>query len=255
MSTLALSVLSLVACLPLFQLATAHTILHRQCWHEHPLQTFEVQSSLDGLQELISIRGAITSTKANTDYAPWTHAPTCTPFITGLSSKLCVYSNASFANGRGISIVTTPSLAAQFAALPAFKVHPADQTNTFSETWTTSAIPGKGMGMLASQSLVPKTRVLAYTPVLLAYLESELDTMEREALWRVAIEQLPEQARSQFLDLAVVFGDPRVKVQDVVKANTFQVVVGGGNHLAVWPETSRLNHECAPKWVLLFYQS
>ena len=101
--------------------------------------------------------------------------------------------------------------------------------------------------MIASGHLTPKTRVLAYTPVFLAYLESELGTMEREALWRVAIEQLPERAKGQFLDLAVVFGDPRVKIQDVVKANTFQVVVGDGNHLAVWPETSRLNHECAPK--------
>jgi ribosomal RNA assembly protein len=122
-----------------------------------------------------------------------------------------------------------------------------DHINTFSETWVTSAIPGKGMGMLASRPLTPKMRVLAYTPVFLAYLESDLGTMEREALWHVAIEQLPEQAKRQFLELAVVFGDPRVKVQDVVKANTFQVVVGGGNHLAVWPETSRLNHECAPK--------
>jgi ribosomal RNA assembly protein len=158
-----------------------------------------------------------------------------------------VYTNASFANGRGISIVTTPSLATQFAALPAFHVRQSDHINTFSDTWFTSSIPGKGMGMLASVPLVPKTRVLAYTPVFLAYLESELDTMEREALWRVAIEQLPEKTRHMFLDLAVVFGDHRVKAQDVVKANTFQVVVGGGNHLVVWPETSRLNHECAPK--------
>jgi ribosomal RNA assembly protein len=158
-----------------------------------------------------------------------------------------VYTDTSFANGRGISIVTTPSLATKFAALPAFQASPPEHVNTFSDTWFTSSIPGKGMGMLASVPLDPKTRVLAYTPVFIAYLEADLETMEREALWRVAVEQLPEQARHQFLDLAVVFGDPRFKVQDIVKANTFQVVVGDGNHLVVWPETSRLNHECAPK--------
>ena len=37
-----------------------------------------------------------------------------------------------------------------------------------------------------------------------------------------------------------------MRVQDIVKANTFQILLGGANHLAVWPETSRLNHACAP---------
>lgn len=101
--------------------------------------------------------------------------------------------------------------------------------------------------MLASRPLEFGDRVTAYTPAFLAYLESELSTPDREAFWRVAIEQLPEVLKSEFLSLATVYGDERIRVQDVVKANTFQVVLEGLNHLAVWPETSRLNHECAPK--------
>lgn len=68
-----------------------------------------------------------------------------------------------------------------------------------------------------------------------------------------------------YLDLATVYGLPQVKYQDVVKAspqqllvlaialltyvlqaNTFQLEIDGHNHLAVFPETSRLNHACAP---------
>ena len=101
--------------------------------------------------------------------------------------------------------------------------------------------------MLAERPLEFAERVTAHTPAFLAYLESSLSTLDREALWRMAIEQLPEGLKKEFLGLATVYGDERVRVQDIVKANTFQVVVGGVNHLAVWPETSRLNHACAPK--------
>ena len=81
----------------------------------------------------------------------------------------------------------------------------------------------------------------------LAYLESDLTTAEREKFFKIAVSQLPKATREMYLGLATVYGLPQVKYQDVVKANTFQVVLEGVNHLAVWPETSRLNHECAPK--------
>lgn len=101
--------------------------------------------------------------------------------------------------------------------------------------------------MLATHPLHFPDTITSYTPAFLAYLESALSTLERERWWRIAISQLPERTRTEFLGLATVFGDERVRVQDIVKANTFQVEVGGGNHLAVFPETSRLNHACAPK--------
>ena len=89
----------------------------------------------------------------------------------------------------------------------------------------------------------------AYTPALLAHHESDLSTMEREKFFRIAVYQLPDATRDMYLKLATVYGDPRVRVQDIVKANTFQLQLGGQNHLAVFPETSRLNHACAPKYV------
>jgi len=106
--------------------------------------------------------------------------------------------------------------------------------------------------MLATRPLDFGDRVTSYTPAFIAYLESELSTLDREQLWRIAIEQLPGELKEKFLGLATVYGDERVRVQDVVKANTFQLMVGGANHLAVWPETSRLNHACAPKYVVPF---
>lgn len=227
------------------------------CWSKSPLYTAELQTSLDGLKEYASCVEELGSrdAKAHVEketrgYAPWTHAPVCTRTLQSINDTLCVYTDASFADNRGISIFTTRKLAQEFASLPAFRDPLAlkpEAINEDTHAYHTTSIAEKGIGMLASRPLKFGDRVTAYTPAFVAYLESELSTLDREALWRTAIEQLPVHLKDKFLNLATVYGDPRVKVQDVVKANTFQVMIGGVNHLAVWPETSRLNHACAPK--------
>ncbi|KAF2869649.1 hypothetical protein BDV95DRAFT_448922, partial [Massariosphaeria phaeospora] len=179
--------------------------------------------------------------------SPWTHAPICTDVLQSLGSKLCVYTNTSFSNGRGISIFTTPTVAAEFASLPAFQDPAAlANVNIFSGNWYTQELPGKGMGVLASQHLNFGDRVTAYTPALLAHPAEELSTMDREKYFRIAVDQLPAATRDSYLQLSTIFGIPEVRVQDIVKANTFQLELGGQNHLAVFPETSRLNHACSP---------
>jgi len=233
---------------------------HQQCWQQSPLYTLSLQTSLDGSQDYASCYSSshLPNTQNNSQdspYAPWSHQPLCTPHLPSLNSTLCIYTDSTFRQGRGISIVTTPSLAQQFASLPAF-LDPSALTskdiNTPSTVYTTTPLPGKGIGMLATRPLDFGDRVTSYTPAFIAYLESELSTLDREQLWRIAIEQLPGELKEKFLGLATVYGDERVRVQDVVKANTFQLMVGGANHLAVWPETSRLNHACAPKYVVPF---
>ncbi|KAJ4318803.1 hypothetical protein N0V94_004227 [Neodidymelliopsis sp. IMI 364377] len=116
----------------------------------------------------------------------------------------------------------------------------------YAGSWFTSNIPYKGIGTLALHDIEPRTKILQYTPALLAYLESDLSTLDREALWRIAINQLPEETKAAFLELTYIYGDERVRVQDITKANTFQLSVRGHNHLAIFPESSRLNHDCAP---------
>jgi hypothetical protein len=229
----------------------AHVILKDQCWHEQTLHTSDLYcSSTDQTNYAIAIQRPIQTQEEA--YAPWSHAPVCTDVLDSINDRLCVYTSTSFSNGRGISVFTTPHLAAQFASLPAFTDSTAlnkHDVNVFTHTWRATSIPGKGTGMLATKPLKFKDRVTSYTPAFLAYLESELSTLEREEWWRIAIEQLPRKIRDNFLSLAYVFGDNRVRVQDIVKANTFQVEVLGVNHLAVFPETSRLNHACNPKYV------
>ncbi|KAF1941812.1 SET domain-containing protein [Clathrospora elynae] len=236
-----------------FTLVTSTEILDRQCWHEYPFRTIELRSSLDGTQDYATSIQIFAShdVKDNKEkeHTPWTHPPICTEKLPSINDKLCIYTSTTFSSGRGISLFTTPALAAQFAALPAFQDPSAlssQSVNTQKNTYSISPIPGKGLGMLASKPLRFGDRVMAHTPAFIAYLESELSTAEREAWWRQAVEALPEEIKEKFLGLSFVYGDERVRVQDIVKANTFAVEIGGVSHLAVFPETSRVNHACGP---------
>lgn len=235
--------------------------LYQQCWHEYPFTTVNVHSSSlsrdDGVLEYVEQFGHVntihphaSNSAPKPDYGPWTYPPICTDVLQSVGSKLCVYTNISFSHGRGISIFTTPRIAEEFAALPPFQDPKAlEGINVDSGNWYTEDIPGKGMGMLAKKQLGFKDRVTSYTPALLAYLEDELPTMEREKFFRIAVSQLPDATREMYLQLATVYGYPQIRYQDVVKANTFQLEVSGHNHLSVFPETSRLNHACSPKYV------
>lgn len=244
-------------CFSLPVVATAH-ILSQQCWNQYPLSTVYHQCTVDGNLDIVHELGSHHAQQENsisdassalTNHGPWSYKPVCTDVLQSIKSKLCVYTNTSFSDGRGISIFTTPKIAEEFAALPPFQDPNAlENINVFSGNWFVQELPGKGMGMLAKKKLKFKDRVTAYTPAFLAHLEDELPTMEREKYFRIAVLQLPDRTREMYESLATVYGYPQIKYQDVVKANTFQLDVGGQNHLAVFPETSRLNHACAPKY-------
>lgn len=231
--------------------ASAYYVVHDrtirdQCWHEVDLRTTTIQTSAqDHTVEIVnSIPTIVEHTLFNLPW-PWSYRPTCTGTLPSIPSGLCVYTSTTFASGRGISLVTTPRTAEYAASLPAFQSQ-AQSTNAHSTLWHAASIPGKGIGTLASQDLKSDSKILEYTPAFLAYLEDELPTLARETLWRTAISQLPAPTRDDFLALVTIYNDPRVKVQDIVKANTFQLLLGAVNHLAIFPETSRLNHDCAP---------
>ncbi|EXJ74801.1 uncharacterized protein A1O5_01497 [Cladophialophora psammophila CBS 110553] len=189
-----------------------------------------------------------------TDHSPWSYKPVCTDYLDELGDQLCVYTDTTFSNGRGISIFTTPQIAQEFASLLPFQdpsalssrgINPGSG-NVDNMPWYTAPIPGKGVGMLASRSLQRGDLITAYTPYLLAHMENVLSTPERERFLRVALDQLPAASRDVYLGLAKIYGEPSVVVQDVVKANAFEMQIGGQMHLAVFPEASRMNHACAP---------
>ena len=145
-------------------------LLTNQCWHESPLSRVILQSTTDQISELVTNTdmidlvgfstalsgGTSGSRKTISPYAPWTHRPICTDTLPSLGSKLCVYTNDSFSNGRGISIFTTPKVAEEFAYLPAFQdpqILRKMDVNINSGSWYTQELAGKGVGMVAKKTL------------------------------------------------------------------------------------------------------
>jgi len=213
--------------------------------------------SSNGVNDFVTLIGQDQSTISVDSpvsyFHPWSYEPVCTEFLENIGSELCVYTNSTFSNGRGISIFTTPRIAEQFAKLLPFQDATAlDGINGPRGPWYTQELPGKGTGMMADRDLERGDLTTAYTPVLLMYMDKVLSTRDREGLLRIAIDQLPSASRAAYLKLSTIYGNPTVIAQDVLKANNFEIQVGGEMHLAIFPETSRLNHDCAPKYVHVF---
>jgi len=196
---------------------------------------------------LVDSQAIRSKVQAHSPFHPWSFAPTCTEVLHGINNKLCVYTNTSFSNGRGISIFTTPQIATEFANLPPFQDPIVlNDINKPNGPWYTRKLPDKGVGMLAKKSIKPKEPITAFTPVLLVYMENALSTLERERFLRMAIEQLPPKTRDAYLTLATIYGHKETIIQDVLKANTFELQLSGERHMAIIPEPARMNHDCGP---------
>jgi hypothetical protein len=180
---------------------------------------------------------------------PWPSEPSCTGVLKGLEAELCVYTNVRFSAGRGLSIFTTPQIWLEFTSLPIIQdSYVLATANKPDGAYHTRQLPRKGVGMLANGKLERGDVITAFTPVLLVYMEDVLSTPKREQFLRLAVDQLPPKTRDAYLNLATIYGDKATIIQDVLKANTFEVQIGGARHLAIFPETSRINHDCGPKY-------
>lgn len=187
---------------------------------------------------------------------PWTHTPICTQSLDVINEPLCIYTNARFAYGRGISILTTPTKAKKLLQLPGFQdVNSLSSLNydDRDRPWRVVSVPGRGMGLLATRPLDIGDKITAYTPVFVAthYVSNVVGTQDLEYLFRRAIDQLPQTSQEKFLDLAHQYDSNEYQVQDIVQTNCFEFDVDGEMHLAVFPETSRINHSCGAKYVSL----
>lgn len=183
---------------------------------------------------------------------PWTHPRVCTQMLEGINEPLCIYTSTTFASGRGISILTKPSKAEKITQVQGFR-----DSNSLSALnknhkppWRVVPTPGRGMGMRAIRSLDLGDKITAYTPVFVAasYVGNLVSTQDLELLFRRAVDQLPVASREKFMDLAHRYEIDEYRVQDIVQTNCFEFDVDGEMHLAVYPETSRINHSCGAKY-------
>lgn len=163
----------------------------------------------------------------------WSHVPECLP-SRNTTEEYCVYTSASFANGRGISIVTTPIQAAELVKLPVF-TQPSDlalalANNNDDPLYEAQESPGRGIGLIAKKTLHKGDLIFRETPSILQH-RTTFDVLQQNdisALQNVAAQRLPETLRKSVLDLCGHFGGDHVG--DVMNTNAFRVEIGELGH-------------------------
>jgi hypothetical protein len=171
-------------------------------------------------------------------FEPWTHEPQC---ITDEESKeeYCVYTNENFANGRGISFFTSPSIAKRVESLPAFVqsgIH--DNTNRFVDPpWEIRNIPGRGNGLFATRILHRGDAIIADTPVGVYQSDAFFpDYPIGYKYLRKTFDQLPNATREIILRTAAHSpGDP---IMERINTNAFAGDFEGAPHFLLCPETA-----------------
>jgi hypothetical protein len=169
---------------------------------------------------------------------PWTREPKC---ITDqdTNQNFCVYTDGKFANGRGISFFTTPSIAKRVEELPAFKergIH--DHANAFENPpWEIKNIPRRGNGLFATRTLHRGDEIIIDTPV--GVLQSDAFFADYGIGYKylhIAFDQLPKKTRDIFMKTAAHSqGDP---LMERINTNAFSGDFEGAPHFLMYPETA-----------------
>jgi hypothetical protein len=204
------------------------------------------------------------------DYAPWTQRPMCvraTGQLLGGKSDgdtYCIFSKKDFAEGRGVSMVTTTSMAKLIAQLPAFtKPETIKSMNDLIDgpfgppPYEARRFPVKGIGMVANRTIVRGDRILQETVTWLYHRSTFMAISEKDRIplsWH-GIYALPEEARDELLALHAHHGGDQI--DDIMRTNAFGAYYTNDElHNNVLPRISRFNHDCRPKLVIepLFFR-
>lgn len=168
---------------------------------------------------------------------PWTREPEC---LTDESTqiKYCVHTNASFADGRGISIFTSPDIAAKINALPAFTSPLPAHVNKYDNApFNIVNVPGRGNGLFAARTIERGELILADTPVGLYQSDALMKDWEGGYTFlKKTFDWMPEKTKKLFEGLSMhKEGD---EVMERINTNSFHGEFGGEPAFMVYPETA-----------------
>lgn len=189
----------------------------------------------------ISPLANVTAAALEYERSLWTYEPFCID-REGEKAGLCVYTNAHFANGRGISIVATPKEIIKVTQASIFKNSTQELENHAegARRYEQIPVPGKGLGNVANATFERGEKLQTFTPILAFQNEVMQHANEREKhlLQKMAVWRLPRDSRNMFMELLGHWGgDP---YHDRINTNSFAAKLGEaeGDFWAVLPETS-----------------
>ncbi|KAJ4395107.1 SET domain-containing protein 5 [Neurospora sp. IMI 360204] len=194
-----------------------------------------------------------------------------TPCFNSISSDdaFCVFTDTSYANGQGISFITTAQRAAYLASLPSFTS--PSTTKLSPAKYTISSIPGKGLGLIAIARIPRSSLILSSHPTLMMDYRvfDELLRTDYISLQAAAISFLPQAHRSAFFNLSTQSRNAtatdelsRIALTDtIITTNAFDVPPPPPPspfnpsdpeqtddlwYTVLASSISRLNHDCRP---------
>ncbi|KAL2200994.1 hypothetical protein P885DRAFT_65297 [Corynascus similis CBS 632.67] len=194
----------------------------------------------------------------------WTRSSPC---LRGRHAEqpICVFTDTTFAEGRGISLVTTPTRADYLASKPSFAdpktVHGINQdlNRTVPASYEMRHIPGKGMGLIATSHIHRGDLIMANTPSLMIDYRAfnELTKPQYMFLQAAAVAHLPPAHAAHLLALSAHVTDTshltREELVDKISAtNGFDIDPDDEDpdqhhsFFVLFPEIARMNHDCRP---------
>jgi hypothetical protein len=167
---------------------------------------------------------------------PWTHNPTCVNAVLprehekgfGIHQLFCAYTNVNYNNGRGISFVVSPEIAAS-VTFETFGMAVGGLDGEIAEDmgmWEVKSTKDRGKGLFAKTDIAAVfagESLIITSPVLFVskqILEIQ-STTQKALVLSTAVEQLPERTRNIVKDLAKSWGES--EAVDIVKTNGVEI--------------------------------
>ncbi|KAI2634995.1 SET domain-containing protein [Hypomontagnella submonticulosa] len=185
-------------------------------------------------------------------WQPWMFPPVCIEPEKPGDSKLCVFTYTKLRGETGISIVTTPEIAAAAMGVledpdPRWENWARDRPLVVSHPppYEVRELKDKGMGVIANRTIRKDEVVMLRYPVIVRVMDprpwKHQDVMK--LLHRAAV-QLPAKDGLEMLKLAHSKGG--YIIDDIVNTNSFGVLLDNVDHSGLYLDVSRLNHACQP---------
>ncbi|KAI0448600.1 hypothetical protein F5B21DRAFT_521571 [Xylaria acuta] len=185
------------------------------------------------------------------DWSPWTHRPDCVEAEKDPGVKYCVYSNSQHGD-QGISLITTPKVAADSVSMLNEEFRGGHSLNTITPSYAIVDIPPKGKGAVATRKI---SRAEAFmtdwaTVVLDLSFPKAMQQRIGHQYLHLAAEQLADSDRVLSLSRSSVKAVDIM--EDILGTNAFSYTLGGDPHMALYPEVARINHACKPNAFVRF---
>ena len=178
----------------------------------------------------------------------WTHSAPC--FRNGTASEFCIYTSQTFADSRGMSLLTSPRRAANIRKARAF-TNPEEIRGVNQDivrdriaSYTVVAMPGKGMGVVAAKPLNRGDLIMSNTvSIMIDY--AAFETVPEDEMRRLqvaGVEYLPMSHRSRLMNLSShseVEGYYK-RVEKILSTNAFDIDIGDDDEYSfyvVFPES------------------